>query len=76
MEAVIEDTFTSKLYAYWPYDTFVYYDTSMTEIYTPAGDTEPCEAKQTLISKVSGIDRVLSEGSTGNTVVYRASMPT
>ncbi|MFR1988532.1 MAG: hypothetical protein ACLS3C_00090 [Oscillospiraceae bacterium] len=49
---------------------------TLTAIYTPAGDTEPCEAKQTLISKVSGIDRVLSAGSTGNTVVYRASMPT
>lgn len=76
LEAVIEDTFTSKLYAYWPYDTDVDALPTLTAIYTPAGDTEPCEAKQTLISKVSGIDRVLSAGSTGNTVVYRASMPT
>ena len=76
LEAAIEDTFASRLYAYWPYDTSLSPTPALTAMYTPAGETEAREAEQILLSQTSGIDGVLAAGFAGNTVIYRASMPT
>ena len=76
LTAVLDDSFTGTLYAFWPYDTSVFPDASklkLTAIYTPAGGTEPQQAEQALKSRTSGVDGVLAVGMQGNTVVYRAS---
>lgn len=75
LTAVLDDSFTGTLYAFWPYDTSVFPDASklkLTAIYTPAGGTEPQQAEQALKSRTSGVDGVLAVGMQGNTVVYRA----
>lgn len=75
LAAVLDDSFTGTLYAFWPYDTRVFPDASklkLTAIYTPAGGTEPQQAEQALKSRTSGVDGVLAVGMQGNTVVYRA----
>ena len=76
LNAVLDDSFTGTLYAFWPYDTSVFPDANkltLTAIYTPAGGTEPQQVEQALKSRISGIDGVLAVGVQGNTVVYRAS---
>ena len=75
LTAVLDDSFTGTLYAFWLHDTSVFPDASklkLTAIYTPAGGTEPQQAEQALKSRTSGVDGVLAVGMQGNTVVYRA----
>ena len=76
LNAVLDDSFTGTLYAFWPYDTGAFPDANkltLTAIYTPANGTEPQQVEQSPKSRASGIDGALAVGVQGNTVVYRAS---
>lgn len=77
LEAIVIDSFSGTLYAFWPYDAGAVSELpKLTALYTPAGSTEQRSTAQSLRSKISGIDGALAAGSQGNTVIYRASIQT